>query len=53
MKVVVTGTEYVGLVKGTCFAENGAAAICADNNKKKIKTLEEGSVRVCENGQLI
>ena len=50
MKIIVIGTGYVGLVTGTCFAESGVTVICLDNDKNKIKQLNEGSVPIYEPG---
>jgi UDPglucose 6-dehydrogenase len=50
MKIAVVGTGYVGLVTGTCFAESGVTVTCIDNNKSKIKQLNEGSVPIYEPG---
>lgn len=50
MKIAVVGTGYVGLVTGTCFAESGVTVTCIDNDKSKIKKLNEGSVPIYEPG---
>src|SRR5664280_1181156 len=50
MKIAVVGTGYVGLVTGTCFAESGVSVTCIDNNKSKIRQLNEGSVPIYEPG---
>jgi UDPglucose 6-dehydrogenase len=50
MKIAVVGTGYVGLVTGTCFAESGVTVTCIDNDKSKIKQLNEGSVPIYEPG---
>ncbi len=50
MKIAVVGTGYVGLVTGTCFAESGVDVTCVDNDKEKIKALQEGSVPIYEPG---
>jgi len=50
MKIAVVGTGYVGLVTGTCFAESGVNVTCIDNNKSKIKQLNEGTVPIYEPG---
>ena len=40
MNLAVIGTGYVGLVVGTCFAENGNDVVCVDNDAKKIRGLK-------------
>jgi UDPglucose 6-dehydrogenase len=50
MKIAVVGTGYVGLVTGTCFAESGVTVTCIDNDKIKIKKLNEGQVPIYEPG---
>lgn len=50
MKIAVVGTGYVGLVTGTCFAESGVTVTCIDNDRKKIKQLNDGSVPIYEPG---
>jgi UDPglucose 6-dehydrogenase len=50
MKIAVVGTGYVGLVTGTCFAETGVTVTCIDNDKEKIKALNNGSVPIYEQG---
>ena len=42
MRISIIGTEYVGLVTGTCFAEMGNQVICIDIDEKKIKDLING-----------
>jgi len=46
MKISTVGTGYVGLVTGTCFAELGHEVMCVDNDKEKVKVLEEGGVPI-------
>ena len=50
MRIAVVGTGYVGLVTGTCFAESGVTVICIDNDKDKIRQLNDGSVPIYEPG---
>ena len=50
MKISTVGTGYVGLVTGTCFAELGHEVMCVDNDKEKVKVLEEGGVPIYEPG---
>ena len=50
MNIAVTGTGYVGLVTGTCFAETGNNVICVDNNEQKVKSLLAGKIPIFEPG---
>jgi len=49
-KIAVIGTGYVGLVSGTCFAENGNQVICVDNDQEKLATMRSGKVPIYEPG---
>jgi UDPglucose 6-dehydrogenase len=50
--IAVIGTGYVGLVSGTCFAENGNTVICVDNDQKKLTKLLNGAIPIYEPGLL-
>ena len=50
MRIGVVGTGYVGLVVGTCLAENGNTVICVDNDGTKIQALRRGEVPIYEPG---
>ena len=40
-KIGVVGAGHIGLVTAACFAEMGNSVICCDNDKEKIKKLNE------------
>jgi len=50
VKIGVVGTGYVGLVVGTCLAENGNDVVCVDNDARKIEALERGELPIYEPG---
>ena len=46
MKIAVVGTGYVGLVVGTCMAENGHTVVCVDQNESIIERLNGGEIPI-------
>ena len=50
MKIAVVGTGYVGLVTGTCFAENGNHVTCVDIDEKKVEKLNNKQITIYEPG---
>ena len=44
MNAAIIGTGHVGLVTGACLAEIGHRAVCVDDDRKKIATLQAGGV---------
>ena len=50
MKIALVGTGYVGLVTGACFAQWGHTVVCVDNNRSKIKALNQGIMPIYEPG---
>jgi UDPglucose 6-dehydrogenase len=50
LKIGVVGTGYVGLVVGTCLAENGNTVICADTDASKVEALKRGEIPIYEPG---
>ncbi len=49
-KIGVVGAGHVGLVTAACFAEMGNSVICCDNDKEKIKKLNEMKIPFYEPG---
>jgi UDPglucose 6-dehydrogenase len=50
MEIAIIGSGYVGLVTGTCFAEVGHSVICVDNDERKVKALQSGTIPIYEPG---
>ena len=50
MNIAVVGTGYVGLVTGTCFAENGNNVVCVDIDADKVTKMQNGHVPIFEPG---
>lgn len=48
MNITVIGTGYVGLVTGTCFAEQGFDVTCVDIDQAKVNLLQSGSMPIYE-----
>jgi UDPglucose 6-dehydrogenase len=50
VQIGVIGMGYVGLVTAACFAEFGVFVTCVDKDKKRIKSLQEGTIPFFEPG---
>lgn len=50
MKIVVSGTGYVGLVTAVCLAQKGHDVVCFDVVKEKIDMLNKGKSPIYEQG---
>jgi UDP-glucose 6-dehydrogenase len=50
MKIAIIGSGYVGLVTGACFAQVGHEVICVDNDQRKVKALNNGTIPIYEPG---
>lgn len=42
MKIVVSGTGYVGLVTGACLAEKDHKVTCVDIDENKVEMMKQG-----------
>ncbi len=50
MRIAVIGSGYVGLVAGTCFADQGHEVVCVDRDQAKIDRLRQGQLPIYEPG---
>lgn len=50
MRICVVGTGYVGLVVGTCLADQGFHVTCVDRDERKIAGLNDGQIPIYEPG---
>jgi UDPglucose 6-dehydrogenase len=50
MRICVVGTGYVGLVCGTCLADQGFQVTCVDRDEDKIAALKAGKIPIYEPG---
>lgn len=50
MRITMTGSGYVGLVSGACFADFGHAVTCVDKDVSKIEALRAGRMPIYEPG---
>lgn len=50
MRIVMTGSGYVGLVSGACLADFGHDVICVDKDISKVEVLRGGGVPIYEPG---
>jgi len=48
MNISIIGTDYVGLVTGTCLADFGLSVTCIDQDETKISLLNSGGVPIYE-----
>ena len=48
MNISITGTGYVGLVSGACFAKMGHKVICVDIDKEKVEKINIGIAPIYE-----
>ncbi|MCY3020222.1 MAG: UDP-glucose/GDP-mannose dehydrogenase family protein [Planctomycetota bacterium] len=50
MRITIVGSGYVGLVAGTCFAENGNDVVGLDVDAPKVERLSRGELPIFEPG---
>ena len=50
MRIVMTGSGYVGLVSGACLADFGHDIVCVDKDVSKVEVLRSGGVPIYEPG---
>src|ERR1700693_3015821 len=50
MRVSMIGAGYVGLVSGACFADFGHQVTCIDKDLRRVATLKQGDIPICEPG---
>lgn len=50
MNIAISGTGYVGLVSGVCFASHGHSVTCVDNDQNKLEILQSGRSPIYEPG---
>ncbi len=50
MNITIVGTGYVGLVTGSCLADNGNIVTCVDIDTEKVRAMQQGQVPIYEPG---
>src|ERR1700760_4404155 len=50
MRIAMSGSGYVGLVSGACFAQFGHDVVCVDKEEGKIARLRKGEMPIYEPG---
>jgi len=50
VQITVFGSGYVGLVTGTCFADEGNQVLCVDIDPAKVERLKNGDIPIFEPG---